>query len=75
MISYEELSKLSAEKLIKLANYYGLDTPKHPTKAQALTIVKEHLEYLASFPPCANVEPPKYSVRVQRIMDSLKGQN
>jgi hypothetical protein len=76
MISYDELVKMSAEKLIKLAHYYDLDVPKKVSKAQVLSVVKEHLEYLASFPQYGGASTPvKYSVRVQRAMDSQKGQN
>jgi hypothetical protein len=76
MITFDELSKMSVEKLTKLAKYYDLSIPKNISKGQLLGIVKDHLEWLSSFPLYGGAvdNTHKYSVRVQRAIDSQKGQ-
>jgi hypothetical protein len=67
----EELSKLTVDNLLNVLDYLGVEVGKSTSKAKLILLVLEHQKKVQPY-LSGDLAPenPKYSVRVQRIMDA-----
>lgn len=72
LFSEEELQEVDIPHLRNVLDYLGIPYEKKNTKDKLIQLIliyqREHTEEGLS-----SNEPPRYSVRIQRIMDSMKG--
>lgn len=69
----EELEELDIEKLRNVASYLEIVYERKTSKAKLVLLISEFQKTMQEPFGSQSQEPPRYSVRVKRIMDSMKG--